>query len=72
MHQTPHQSDSHEVCTSRFPLGNPLLPHERLIPSLDKGAHKTWSSQIQTRNYISGKIQQSYQEDQHISHSSVH
>ena len=71
MHQTHPQSDSHEVCISRFPLGSPLLPHERLIPSLGTGGHRTWSSQIRTRNCICDKIEQSYQEDQRKFDSSV-
>ena len=71
MHQSPHQPDNHEVCISRFPLDNPLLPHERLIPSLGRANHKIWSSQIHTRNCIVDKIQQSYQEDLRISPSSA-
>ena len=71
MHQTHPQSDSHEVCILRFPLGNPLLPHERLTPSLGTGGHRTWSSQIRTRNFICDTIEQSSQENQRKFDSSV-
>ena len=64
MHQTHPQSDSHEVCISRWPLGSPLLPHERLIPSLGTGGHRTCSSQNHNRNRFCDKIEQSNQLEQ--------